>query len=64
MGFQEVVKGALKNLEAASLKLLGAGAVVMKAFSPFRVLQFKAIAVFLDQAAREPRVESLKLEIY
>lgn len=43
---QEVVKGALKNLQAAEFRILGAGAVVLK-----------AIAVFMDEAAREPRVE-------
>ena len=43
---QEVVKGALRNLQATELRLFGAGAIVLK-----------AIAVFLDQADREPRVE-------
>lgn len=43
---EEVVKGALDNLKAAKLRLFGAGAVVLK-----------AIAIFLDQADREPRVE-------
>eukprot|EP00435_Cladocopium_sp_Y103_P073770 s25_g45.t1 len=68
-----VVKGALDNLKAARLRLFGAGAVVLKAriHPPLKSLKMgdrfivlrppcghgKAIAIFLDQADREPRVE-------